>query len=212
MVIKLRNCKKKTKMVSIALCLCVASAVLMLNSCAGVGAKTPTALLPMNPSTLQAGLEVRYYNADDKNYQHISQMPSGDLEETWGKAGEPIKIIDHQFGKGPVFGSGLSTKVGVRMVGLIHFPHAGTYYLRTLSNDGVMVFIGDRIVLNDSWRHSDRFKISDPITVSAGGWYSLKIKYFQHKGAAVLKLYWQFPDSNTFEIIPAKAYAHPKKT
>jgi hypothetical protein len=40
------------------------------------------------------------------------------------------------------------------------------------------------------------------------GWTPIRLRYFQRKGTATLKLYWQPPGSEAFAVIPASAYAH----
>lgn len=154
---------------------------------------------------LLPGLSVRYYNG---RFRHIDQMPSGSREMQWGKAGNPIRVINHRFGTGNVFDSGTNQKVGVLMSGYIHFDSSGSYRLRARSNDGVRIWIGETVVVDDPDVHSDRVIDSQPLEIARAGWYPFKLKYFQNKGSATLELYWQPPGAREFAMVPEAAYGH----
>jgi hypothetical protein len=129
--------------------------------------------------------------------------------KSW-RRGKPILYIDHQFGTGEVFDSGLTRKVGVRMTGFIHLKTPGQWEFKAYSNDGIRVNVNGETVVNDPLLHygGDRFSTPRTVTVHQAGWYPLLIKYFQKKGTAALSLYWQPPGEADFSVIPAEAYAH----
>lgn len=158
-------------------------------------------LLSEEVARLQPGLLPAYYY----NYfaRNVGMMPKGK-----GKAGQPILELNHQFGRGEVFDSGTNRGVGVRMKGALHFPATGTYTLQTLSNDGVRVYLNDKLVLSDPTQHSDQLSPESAVSVSVAGWYPIRIDYFQRKGTAALKLYWKTPGSDERVIVPAKALGH----
>ncbi len=160
---------------------------------------------PVNVNDLAPGLAVRYYK---RKFRHIDQMPTGKAEVTEGVAGAPITYINHRFGSKGVFDSRRRIKIGVRLAGFLHFDQPGIYRLRTISNDGVEVYLNGVTVVSDPGIHSAHEMISNPIRIKKKGWYAFKIKYFQNKKSAVLRFSRQHPKSNTFEVVPPEAYGH----
>jgi PA14 domain len=169
-----------------------------------VGPRSAEVLSPGHVSKLQPGLTVRYYYT---KFRHIDEMPSGKRAEQWGRPGKPIMIINHRFGQGVVFDSGASQRVGLKMSGYIHLANVGLYHFQARSNDGVRVWIGGDVVINDPDVHSDRLSPLVPLEIHLAGWYPFELNYFQNKGTATLELYWQPPGAAGPSIVPAEAYA-----
>ncbi|WP_373501942.1 PA14 domain-containing protein [Desulfococcus sp.] len=174
-----------------------------LGGCAGVHGNPPGG---PDPEGLSPGLRVLYFYG---KYRSVHELPDGDaalLEK--GRPGEPIPVIDHQFGQDEVFGSGRNLGVGVQMKGYILLEKPGRYEFQALSNDGVEVKIDGQKVVSDPGVHSDRLSDIGGVTVEKPGWHPLMVKYFQRKGTAALKFYWKAPGKDGFEVVPAKAYGH----
>ena len=165
-------------------------------------------LTPVKPqpdqAVLKPGLTVRYFY---KKTRSLKTIPSESSAEK-GKAGPPILIIDHQFGRQEVFDSGVNRLVMLRMKGVLHLPETGTYGFRALSNDGVRVYLGGQLIISDPRWHSDRCSHPAEVKIDQPGWYEFTLEYFQRKGTAALRLYWQPPGTETLSIVPAEAYAH----
>jgi hypothetical protein len=143
-------------------------------------------------------------------FRHTKEMPSGDSQRQLGHPGAPILQFNHRFGSGEVFASGRARGIGLEATGFIHLEHAGVYRFKALSNDGIRVWIADRLVVDDGEWHSngDRFSDPRPLDNPLAGWAAVRLRYFQRKGTAALILYWQPPGNDDFEVIPASAYAH----
>ena len=122
--------------------------------------------------------------------------------------GAPILIIAHQFGSGEVFGSGESREVCVQMRGYLNFKEPGIYLIKANSNDGIRVFLNNKMILNDPDQHADRFTSKAEIEIKQPGHYAVLVRYFQRKGKATLEMYWKTPGADKFDIIPAMAYSH----
>ena len=159
------------------------------------------------PASVQPGLAVLYFEG---LYRHINQMPFGERALKEGKPGKPIPYLNHRFGDGTVFDSGQSSGVGVQMNGFIRFPSAGRYLLKAKSNDGIRIFINQKMVIDDPNWHSggDRFSEEASVEVGDPGWYSFFLQYFQRKGTSMLELYWQTPGPAGYRIVPADAFGH----
>ena len=151
------------------------------------------------------GLSVVYY---PKKIRHISEMPDSKWIVKNGFHGEPIQIISHQFKNGEVFGSGMKQEVCVQMQGYLNFEKTGMYLIKANSNDGIRVFLDNKMILDDPDVHSERFTPYAKIQIKQPGRYAILLRYFQRKGSATLEMYWKTPGSDKFDIIPATAYSH----
>ncbi|WP_163337483.1 PA14 domain-containing protein [Desulfopila sp. IMCC35008] len=158
---------------------------------------------PVDSSTLQPGLAATYYL--DFFKRHLRHLPP---ESEPGKPGKPILQINHQFDKKVVFDSGYNRGVGMRLTGFIRFDATGVYEMQALSNDGVFLYIDDKLVISDPEQHADRMSNVGYVTIDQEGWYKMKLEYFQRKGTAALKLFWQTPVDGKQVPVPAKAYGH----
>jgi len=163
----------------------------------------PVALQPAE-AALKPGLAVRYYFKKSRNLKTIPSESSAQKS----KVGEPIPYLNHQFGRGEVFGSGTNRLVMMRMKGMLHLPQAGKYTFRALSNDGVQVYLGGQMMIRDPRGHSDRCSHLAEVEIVKAGWYELTVEYFQRKGTAALRFYWQPPGADALSIVPAEAYGH----
>jgi len=169
----------------------------------------PEPLHPLDQETisrLRPGLLPRYFaNFKARN---VAELPDDDSTryKTW--LGEPIPQLDNDFGSGEVFGSGSSRTIGIRMRGMLYFPTSGTYTFQALSNDGVIVSIGDTVVVSDPIQHSDQMSGETAIEIAEAGIYPVQVEYFQRKGTAALRLFWKTPDNDTMMIVPTSSFGH----
>ncbi len=89
----------------------------------------------------------------------------------------------------------------LRMTGMITFPTAGTYTLKTLADDGTRVWLDDKLVV-DNWVPQAATLVGDsPVTVTAGETRRIRVEYWERASAATLKLLWSV-GSATAVIIP----------
>lgn len=182
-------------------------ALLLLSSCAMFSRPQP--LVPLDKIALEnlvPGLLPVYF--ENFKARNVAELPDDDTSRYPTRTGEPVYQLDNQFGIGEVFGSGMSRLIGVRMRGALYFPEAGNYSFQALSNDGIAFFVGDALVVNDPLQHGDQLSGTGSILIPEKGWYPVRVDYFQRKGTAALKLYWQPPGAAAMEIVPASAYAH----
>lgn len=161
---------------------------------------------PPEPS-LAPGLSVIYF---DRFFTHIDQMPDEQSAHKKGRKGPPIGNLNHRFGKGKVFDSGRSQGVGIQLTGFIRMSAPGTYGLKARANDGIRVFLGDTMIIDDPTVHGDRFSSEKAVEIQTPGWYPLKILYFQKKGTATIEFFWKEPSGSVFQIVPPGALTHLK--
>lgn len=187
----------------------------------GTGDPVPRLSHPQ-PETagLRAGLAVKYHryrfrsvkkSNEKTELRHIDDMPDVAAMEMKGYDGPPVTRLTHRAGRGgEVFDSGADRLICVQLRGLIRFDRAGEYRLRAESNDGVRIFVDDRLVIDDPSWHSDRMSRPATVDIREPGWYPLLVRYYQRKGTSALLLHWQPPGDEGFALVPAEAYAHLK--
>jgi hypothetical protein len=171
-----------------------------------------TGLSPLNPqpadTALVPGLAVAYFY----NYKarHLNSLTKGNVPNKKGTPGKPIPYLNHHFGRGEVFDSGQTRLVAMRMQGLLHFSQTGTYTLLGLSNDGLRIYLDDRLIIDDPAWHArgDQYSVGVIAEITQAGWYPMKVEYNQRKGTATIGFFWRRPGADGFEPVPAEAYAH----
>lgn len=165
--------------------------------------QTPAAVTAME---LSPGLAVFYF---EKFYRKTGQMPSLLEAKSQGRPGKALIQLDHKFAQdGLVFDSGKSVGVGMVLAGYLHLAESGEYRFQAMANDGIEFSLDGNILFEDPTVHGDRLSPVGIANIEKGGWYPIIIRYFQRKGTATLKLYWQPPGATEFSIIPAEIYAH----
>ncbi len=174
---------------------------------------SPIFIQDLSPSTppatdaLKPGLTVTYFTNFFK--RHLRFLTKDQDEKFVSKPGKPIAQLNHHFGRmDKIFDSGVMQGVAMRIEGLIHLGKAGEYAFQAISNDGILVYLDGKLMIDDPDQHSDRLSNLAVVKLTASGWYPIKIEYFQRKGTATLKLYWRRPGEKTLRIVPAEAFAH----
>ena len=169
---------------------------------------TVTAVTPAEiiESQLKPGLTSWYYLEFFE--RDLRELPKSKYTANRTFAGKPILQLNHQFDKNNVFGSGTNQGVGIRMSGYIHFEQTGQYEMQALSNDGFILYLSDKLTINDPEQHSDRLSNVAFVEIQKPGWYPVMIEYFQRKGTAALKLMWKEPGKDEFTPLPPSVYAH----
>ncbi len=87
------------------------------------------------------------------------------------------------FANAAAFGSGFADHIAVRAAGDVTLP-AGTYDLSVTSDDGIRVWVDDKLVLEDWTIHGAK---EDHLPLP-GGRHLLRLEYFQNTGAATLEV------------------------
>lgn len=143
-------------------------------------------------------------------FRLVRSVDSFEDSDDW-RRGKPLPRLKYKTGAGGVLTSGQSDGVCARITGFIRLDQAGRYLFATQSNDGVRVYLGDDEIIDDDGVHTDQFSSNAEVLVDQPGWYALRIFYFERKNTSTLELYWQPPDKQEFEIVPAEAFAYLKE-
>jgi hypothetical protein len=194
----------------------VISVLLFATYAAGADGAEPIVFQPIDVSginpeevaegDLKPGLTSWYYL--DFFERDLRELPKNDRSEYPSFSGKPVLQLNYQFDKQNILDSGTNRGVGLRMKGYIHFPEVGHYDMQALSNDGFILYLSNKLAINDPEQHSDRLSNIAYVAIKSPGWYQIVIEYFQRKGTAALKLMWKTPGSTDFVPLPQSAYAH----
>jgi GH43 family beta-xylosidase len=102
-------------------------------------------------------------------------------------------VIDHVWdGETAEPGPGIGEdRFSARYTATLNVPEAGTYTFATQADDGVRLWIGGELVIDD-WRAHSAERHEGDIELSQGE-VPLELEYFEAKLAAELSLYWTAP-------------------
>nr|WP_244630654.1 MULTISPECIES: PA14 domain-containing protein [unclassified Microbacterium] len=141
------------------------------------------------------GLQVAYYS----NTRKLSGKPDayalgvgpadGTFEKDWG-------------GGSPIAGTVSQDNFSLRATGLITFPQAGTYQLRTSTDDGSRVWLDD-VLMIDRWvDQGPTAADSVAFTVGEGDVRRVRVEYYENAGGARVDLQWKPPGAGSFQAVP----------
>jgi outer membrane protein OmpA-like peptidoglycan-associated protein len=101
-------------------------------------------------------------------------------------------------------------KYSVRWTGRLTAPQTGRYSLQAIADDGVRVWIGGRLVMNE-WRlqKANHILVSPPFKLTQNQQYEVKVEYFNGKTANYLRLYWAFEDEEPTPLDKRNVQAKP---
>lgn len=91
----------------------------------------------------------------------------------------------------------------VRWLGEFQAPLSGDLTLIARSDDGIRVWIDDRLVVND-WYARAPAESRFTLPVDAGHWHRIRIDYFEAKGGATINLSWE-GNGLARQIVPTAA-------
>lgn len=108
--------------------------------------------------------------------------------------------IDFDWGTDPPFLTMGPDGFSIRWTGQFVPPYSETYTFHTLSDDGVRLFVDNRLVI-DNWTNHALTENTGAIALIAGRAYDIKLEYYDYSFDAVMKLKWESP-SQSLQIVP----------
>ncbi|MFE7858202.1 PA14 domain-containing protein [Streptomyces sp. NPDC057403] len=106
------------------------------------------------------------------------------------------------------FTTGRSDDVSVRWTGKIVPEKTGPHTFSITGDNGFRLWVGGALVIDhwvDDW---DREQTSQPVELTAGRAYDIKVEYFEHYGGSNLHVRWTEP-GGTKETVPQSAFRLP---
>ena len=113
------------------------------------------------------------------------------------------EAVDFDWGSGsPAAGINVDG-FSVRWTGQLAPPVSGSYTFRTVSDDGVRLWVNGSQVINNWTDHAPTANDSSPISLTGGNKYNIVMEYYENGGGAVARLQWKTPGSSSFVAIPS---------
>lgn len=106
-------------------------------------------------------------------------------------------------------GKGLSRSYySIRWTGKLLAPATGEYLFYAKVNDGIRVWVGNKIVL-DSWQLNAYKHYTGNIVLEAGHYYDLRVDYFNAIEWGEIDLYWKPPPTTKAALNPFAEIGEP---
>lgn len=137
---------------------------------------TPLPAQKINANTLKPGLTRRVWASTDQ------KVPQADLPNPLATAVVPVFNLD---------GITLTENYACRFDGYFTAPTAGKYSFAMTSDDGAVLWIDDRIVVDDDGVHSGH--TAEGAAILNAGIHRIRLSYHQLTGSAYLDLQWTAP-------------------
>jgi len=145
---------------------------------------------PVPPAATGTGLTGRYFN---------NRTLSGTAALT------RTEVVSFDWGTGSP-GPGIAAdNFSVRWTGEVKTSVAGAYRFRTITDDGVRLWVNGVLVIDNWSDHSSTTNSSDSITLAANTRYTVKMEYYERTGSAVARLRWRLPNTTSWVTIPREA-------
>lgn len=140
------------------------------------------------------GLYGEYFNAKDLS-QRKATRTDATINFDWG-AGSPHSSIG-------------TDNFSIRWTGWVEPKNSGNYSFHTVSDDGVRLWVDGKLII-DQWvdQGATKHTSTSTIQMTAGHKYDLKLEYYEHGGAASVKLFWSAAGLAE-EIIPS-SHLYPR--
>ena len=140
-----------------------------------------------SPQVSGGGLVGRYYNG-------------------MALAGNPLltrtEAVNFDWGSGAPGPGVPANKFSVRWTGTVTIPTTGNYRFRTISDDGLRLWINGTQRVNNWDDHSANTDTTTTLTFTAGQRVPITLEYYENGGQAVVRLQWNRPGTTTYVAVP----------
>jgi YVTN family beta-propeller protein len=117
--------------------------------------------------------------------------------------------VDFDWGEAPPAPGVPDDGFSVRWTGTVRAEQSGAFRFRTVSDDGIRLWVAGRLLI-DRWDdHATSIDDSVAVDLVAGQRYEVRLEYYENAGDAVARLHWLRPGQTQFEPIPAYVLAPP---
>lgn len=94
----------------------------------------------------------------------------------------------------------------IRYEGYINIPENDNYTFRLISDDGSMLYLNEKLLINNDGRHGME-AVEGEVALSKGK-HALRVDFFQGGGGKGLVLQWKSTMKSNYEMVPTSAYLH----
>jgi DNA-binding beta-propeller fold protein YncE/4-amino-4-deoxy-L-arabinose transferase-like glycosyltransferase len=140
----------------------------------------------------------------------IRRSPDHGLQGAYYKGklweGPPLLVeIDRAIFANAVLLEGIFS---IEWQGQIRVPQPGEYGFGTNSDDASLVFIDDKLVVDNGGDHGDQY--AEGHILLDAGWHDFRLRYAQSGGGMRMTLFWTPPGQGR-EVVPAKVFSYPPR-
>ncbi len=128
----------------------------------------------------QNGLNAEYFNNKNLEGTPVKKVIDKQISFTWDDAPPFLGFSVDSF--------------SVRWDGYLKTDKAGRYTFDVSSDDGVRLYIDNKLVIND-WNDHALTTNSYTTDLEANKYYKIKLEYYENGGLAIVKLGWRPPDN-----------------
>lgn len=100
--------------------------------------------------------------------------------------------VDFDWGEGAPAPQVGASRFAVRWNGRVQAPLTDTYTFHTESDDGVRLWIDNKLVI-DKWDYQPLSEWTTKVNLVVGKQYDIRMEYLQNEGVAVARLLWSSP-------------------
>lgn len=151
------------------------------------------------PNGSGTGLTGEYYNNEDFTDLKFRRTDAT-INYTWGLIGNSPGAPDPSMEP---------DTFSVRWQGQIQPRYSETYTFNTFSDDGVRLWIDNKLII-DNWTNHTPTVNSGTVTLVAGQRYDMRLDYYEHDSMSVARLEWTSA-SQPLEVIP-RSQLYPAAT
>lgn len=141
--------------------------------------------------TLTGGrpLKGEYYQGTSSQYKGFyggatATVVNDDANHIWNGASPAPGVSGNYF--------------SARYTGSFTAPEAGNYFFRTLSDDGVRLWVNNVQVINNWTDHGTTTDTSAAVAMTAGQSFNITLEFYQGNGGAQLQFQWKKPSSSDY--------------
>ncbi len=159
-----------------------------------IGSDEVSAPPPSNPNPGGQGLKGEYFKGIELSGNVVLTRTEA-INFNW-QAGGPDPAVGND-------------KFSARWTGSLLAPSTGTYRLRTVSDDGVRMWVNNNLVVDDwSW-HADTIDEAPAMALTAGQLVDIRVEYFEDTQLATMRLEWMPPGATAWVAVPASQLFAP---
>lgn len=142
--------------------------------------------------------------------ENIEKLPDfGQLKRIDQFCMRQLDIPDHDYKEGFPGVKDLDEWFGLDINWQVYIPKSGAYQFKMNSDDGSILFINDKVVINNDGTHPQK-AVNGKVTITKKGWHRFRVKYYQGPRYRIaLELFWQPPGKSKMSPIPEGLFARP---
>ena len=138
----------------------------------------------------QPGLKAEYYNGTNFN-ELVAKRVEPMIDLSWNND-PPVPGLDPH-------------DCSIRWTGILNAPKTGTYTFSAKVDDGIRVWVGGILVIDD-WKLNDDGRFTGKVVMREGTPYQLKVEYFNALIEGEIRLLWELPEAERPIIVESRYF------